>query len=92
MSTFGPCMDYFFLLADAARIPGHVVVGSVTAFLAVMGFFNRRALLTRSHVLRRWVERRGEQYALQRWRLICAVALGFGVCLALGVIRPVQWE
>ena len=69
----------------------HVLMGSLVAALCALGLWQAPWLLIQTRKGRRIAGRLGEQQGLLVIRLFCFAGVVFGVLLAAGIIRPVQW-
>ena len=69
----------------------HLLMGSLVAALCVLGLWQARWLLERTRKGQRVADWLGESRGLLVLRLLFAAGAVFGVLLAAGIIRPVQW-
>jgi len=68
-----------------------ILIGTVSAALCLVGLWHHRWLLSETAKGRRLMAWFGEGRALWVLRVLLALGMVFGVLLALGVIRPVEW-
>ncbi|MEX0703410.1 MAG: hypothetical protein WD069_15045 [Planctomycetales bacterium] len=68
-----------------------ILMGTVTALLCAAGLWSARWFLEETRKGRRLERRLGPARALWVLRGLFAAGLLFGVLLALGIIRPIEW-
>ena len=74
-----------------SRMDDQILIGGLTAALCALGLWSDRRLLAVSRNGQRLTEWLGEHRALWALRTLLAGGLAFGVLLAAGVVRPVEW-
>jgi|GEM_PF-2879724 len=92
VGVVAPPQAAFTRLGDRFLFNTQTTIGMMIVGLSVIGWLNARRVLELSNVMRRMVERCGDDQALQRVRWLCLCGTIFGASLATGLINPMTWE